>query len=503
MIQSLKDEFLPSSLSIILAEGNPIPYVTLDCDNFQNLTKIECGSTCTKYLSFPLVKRICSESLNFIVPTEYTKHLILPPGHLLTEKDLLSNFVDNPERTLLSIADDEIKIEALTWLTQDSKCNFANLDLDSHVWLNENKGRLSCISLPYIHTLTLTNCKLQTLRIFGDISKIKHLNLCNNNLKTLSLGQAVPSLETLNVAENSITTIDFDREDLPCLGLLTFGSTETCFVSRRVLEEYLADRLALSVPEKYRNKLLRPTWQIITRGKAAVRKYTENSVLDVSHINNISMKVETIHYELETVREFTGVDFTEEKQLCQYFKKEGLSKLFQHPSLKCITYTFLSDCSLNALPNWNVMDNLIFADISGNRLEEIPGHDKIQKLNISKNNFNKISFGESLFPKLTHLQVQDNSLTSLSVEDTMCSLETLNVSNNPIEEINFDAERFTKLKSITFGSDKTCYISNRILNLVIEETLAINVSEQHRKRPIITAMANTGKGITVTERLSG
>ena len=67
---------------------------------------------------------------------------------------------------------------------------------------------------------------------------------------------------------------------------------------------------------------------------------------------------------------------------------------------------------------------------------------------------------------MKELIVSNNNLTEVPVDMTMSSLEAVDVTNNPIREIDCDVEQLSHLKKITFGSNQTWFVSARVLNRI-------------------------------------
>ena len=413
MIQEIDDTLLPMSIRILSIEGNPIEYLNINCSKFPHLRSLEFGSRFIRYVSFSVVR--CLSHGNASIPLEYRQYLHLPPPALLENKDQLVHYCQNPERYLVEISDMEARSEALQWLFCRSGFPFSKLNFDSQAWLLDRRVDLSCISLNNIDTLILSNCDLETIPKFSDMSKLKHLAVSNNKLTDILLDEALVSLETLDLVGNSIRKIEIESEQFPELRRISFGSDQTWFVGPTVLSKFMTGTLSLHVPKIHQNSLLVPPWEIIEKGIGSVRKYTNSISLDVSHISDHEKKREAIEHQLSRhATNFTSLYFTNEKEYCQYIRHDGLTSLFQHQSLAFVKYLFISDCGLESIPDWNGMANLIFADVSGNKMDKVPRSDSIKELNISRTKFVKLVSFEQLFPSLVSVFVGSDLLKFVS-----------------------------------------------------------------------------------------
>ena len=104
-------------------------------------------------------------------------------------------------------------------------------------------------------------------------------------------------------------------------------------------------------------------------------------------------------------------------------------------------------------------------------------------------------------PQLKHLDVSQNEITTTAIEEVMPSLETLNITENGIKELDLDFKYFPKLKGITFGSDETWFVSPKTLHQFAERRLKLDVPERYRKNLIRPEWKIIGQGSKSVQEL--
>ena len=485
-ISILEQEHLPSSLKQLRIAGNPMKYVVIDSSKLSKLSILHCGSHKTEYISSRLVERVYHDDLEIYVPLQYEEYLNMPPSIVFSDRKQLSDYVEFPERFLGAKADVTERLSALRWLAQDNR---SSLNLHSQIWLSDTD--LNSVSCKNIQTLSLSHCNLQLMPNLKDMSQLEFLDLSSNSFATICFEEVMSSLNTLNLSGNPINTIDFSDSVIPNLRLIIIGSPRTRFISREVLKKVSQKTLILKVVPECRQYLWGPDWKTIANGDTAIHQYLNLGRFDVSHLTDLEQKKETLKYQLGQNTHLTEFYLSKERLFCEYLGPEDLS-LFFH-SLKYVKYLFITDCGINLVLDWKSMSNLHYADLSGNNLEELAPSDTIEQLKLQRNKFVRFSFRQ--FPKLTQVDLSSNFIDSLHTDAPVEFLHTLNISDNPVPDINFEVEKFPNIQSITFGSSKTHYISDIVLSQVAHQKLYIQVSKAHRECLVMPNWTTISKGI--------
>ena len=344
------------------------------------------------------------------ITLQYKEQLYLPPGNILGDRKQLLNYLQAPETFLKLLPNTEVKMCAFQWLLCRSGYNPKNLNFDTQEWLSDTKVVFDSISFKNIEILRLSNCELKSITTFKDLSNVKELVVSNNNLTAVPVDMTMSSLEVLDVTNNPIREIDCDVEQLSHLKKISFGSNQTWFVSARVLNRYAEGKLILRVAEIYREHLLLPTWEKIQKGTESVRGFLNSTSLDVSHIPDSNRKWSATQCLSERPDiKITSLYLSGEKEFCKFLGHTRLASLF----LPHLTYIFLSNCGLEALPDWSSLTGLRFADVSRNDLHAIPENSSVERMNISGNKLQPLMLFTETFPKLTEITAGSNNLEFL------------------------------------------------------------------------------------------
>ena len=414
-IQDLDSEMFPASIRKISVKCNNIQCINLDCSKFPNLKEIVCGSERTRYITCPLISKIHSTNFKITIPENFAQYLFMPPAIVLKDREHLSSYVKHPEGYLAKVAI-EYRSDALQWLFSSSKPEFLCLDFSMQKWFfqPENDVDFSCISLQNVSSLTLSDCSLRTWPEFVGLSKLKCLNLSDNRLDNISPGIEMSALESLNIANNPIEEIDFNVDVFPKLKDLIMGSSGTRFISVRVLNQTLdGNRLVLNIPEElHRQNLLLPSWNTITEGRDSIRRYVSSKTLgpSVSHILDHESRLTALLWQLdknEKEKTFTILDFSNQGDFCRNI---SFSTIFEHDSMQHVTEVNLSDCDLEAIPDWSNLSSLTKADLSGNDLTEVPSSKTLECLDFTGCKMKVLSFPAGQFPKLQEVRAGSDDL---------------------------------------------------------------------------------------------
>ena len=252
-ISELNEDSLPTFVRKLLIDGNPIICVNLNCDRFQNLYEIQCGSKSTKYISDKILHRCASDNFNIVIPETYKRYLYMPPSLVLDNKHDLQMYLKKPVKYVWLLKSDSEKIEGLMWIMKSKISNFFNIGFAAEKWICDNYRTKYFSKQIYMNNLCF-------------------LSLNTSGLLNLSKLPSILFLEVLDVSDNLMQEIDFDVDSFPKLKMLKFGSNQTQFVALRILSRTIKEGLRLWVPKKFRKHLLVPSWKVLKRGHRCCEK---------------------------------------------------------------------------------------------------------------------------------------------------------------------------------------------------------------------------------------
>lgn len=112
--------------------------------------------------------------------------------------------------------------------------------------------------------------------------------------------------------------------------------------------------------------------------------------------------------------------------------------------------------NINVVSNW---DNLISLSFSGNKIENIPDLSKLEYIdtvNLSNNKIEEITGGSAV---LKELNIDNNNLNSLAGIEQYSNLEILSISNNQISFLN-ELESLEKLENLNINKNQINDIGN-------------------------------------------
>ena len=389
-ISDLNEDSLPTFVRKLIIDGNPIICVSLNCDKFQNLYEIQCGSKSTKYISDKILHRCASDKFNIVIPETYKRYLYMPPSLILDNKHDLQMYLKKPVKYVWLLKSDSEKIEGLMWIMKSKISNFFNVGFAAEKWIFDNYRTKYFSKQIYMNNLSLLS--LNTIGLL-DLSKLP----------------SILFLEVLDVSDNLMQEIDFDVDSFPKLKLLTFGSNQTQFVALRILSRTIKEGLRLWVPKKFRKYLLVPSWKVLKRGHRGVKNYIASETLGPQESNQLKAIQWQLHKREKPVR---SVILSETKAL----KYDDFTKLMIHPALRFVTEVSLSYCGIQELPEWNHLKWLKFACVRGNSLKSIPDSASLVSLDIAENFMTTLKLFRKEFPKLKNVVAGSATMQFISFE---------------------------------------------------------------------------------------
>ena len=444
-----------TSVEEIKLVGNPIVGFDFDAKNLPNLKSLKIGSSCTRYISLQLLDYVVKNPLKVECHEYYRSFLLYPGAEYLKNKGNIRVFVQHFTLNLLSIPQN-YRIEALAWILEHSASALKSLNLSYCYELEEEKRNIERIMEIFeMEKSNLVRIKHLYLRTLGlplvlDLSPLKcliELDYCHNKIKDIANIRLPENLEILRLEGNSISNIDMSETVLGNLRELHCGSTCNFCISFSVFEKFVRGSLKLFVVEDYLNNLLFPLPKLVTISERTTevrvvwQQYIRYPEVFLHKLPSKELKWEALEWLLSSSgKTFTSLNFSEMDWI---FDTEEREISFLINRVFSSTMNDLKDINLSLCGILDMQQLLCFSNI--------------QTMNLSS-----------------------NKLTTISGV-TLDRLTNLDVSENPIEMIDFDQDCFPTLKIICFGSEQTTFVSVRVLRFFCEKNLEVKVPEDKRQ----------------------
>ena len=454
------DNVSSDSVQEIKLQGNPIVGFDFDTKFLPNLKNLKMGSCCTRYLSLHLLDCIVNTPLKVECVEEYSSYLMYPTAACLKNKGSVRIFLQNASLNLTSIPSDA-RNSAFVWILEHCGSALKSLNMSIGFEREEEKGIMDSIieifgleksNLIKIESLYLRNLGLTVAPDLLDLKSLRKLDLGYNNIETFDNVRLPENLETLYLDGNPIDNVNMLSTSLEHLRELHCGSTCNFCISFPVIDKFVHRSLKLRVADEFLGNVLLPSSELLvnsersTEMKVAWQRYIKSPEVFLHKLKCTELKVKALEWLLcNSGKEFTLVDFS------------GMEWIFDTSKQQT---SFLLDAIFS-----DTLNNLKEINVSG------CGTQNMEKL--------------LCFPGAQSMNVSSNQLVSISGV-TLDRLISLEVSDNPIEIIDFDPDCFPQLKSICFGSEKTTFVSQRVLRLFCEKSLDCYMRSRVPVRPVVS-----------------
>ena len=272
----------------------------------------------------------------------------------------------------------------------------------------------------------------------SSLFSLKNIDVSDNKITEINEKCLSVSVKTFLLSGNPIEYVKIDCRNFPHLTEISCGSKHTSYISTEILQK-------VSVPEKYRYYLCMPPKVVFDEDR--INDYILNPEKYLIKIKNMNKKMQALQWLIIKENfQFRFVDFTAQLWL---FKGnfDFSSKTFR----KVLSLT-LDNCGIQELPTISGIETLKYLSLSDNKLSEFPMFQ---------------------IPKL----------------------KSLNLSGNPIKEIDFDTDAFPELTTLTFGSEETRFITVRVLNQFRIGKLNLDVPDNYRRHLLLPQWNDLEKGI--------
>ena len=428
-----------ATLAEIRATGNPIKEIDLDTTFLPSLHNLVVGSKETKYISLRILQIVREKQLNLDIPDDYLNYLVFPSKSYLKNEESLWEFVDNPSLDLTVVPTTE-HLTTCEWVLARNGSKLKTLKISRDVELDEESDIIPVFNshrtqLHQLMCLSLTKVSLKLLPDLSSLSNLWNVDLRFNNIRELNQKFLPCSLRKLNVQGNPILSLHVDPDRFPNLAELGCGSPDTHYVTTPILKKVHDGDLNLLVPDDLKEHLYLPP-PTVFEDPGQMIEYIDHPERFLPSIAEDGNKQAALEW-LFTSRGWSSsmLDFSSQRWLHDGDVDTGFV------DLQNVDILILRDCALVRMPEFGHLD------------------------------------------ALKHLNLADNELKTLCFGEVMHSLETLDVTNNRMEELDFDADTLPCLKVLKFGSPCTKYVSHRVLN--VAHRISLDASDDYRDKLLL------------------
>ncbi len=437
-IQNIDETKLPDCVQNLDVQLNPVQAFNSSFSCLSSLCSLHLASPETKYLCYPLLQRVLKLNAFWIDETS-AKSLLYPSHTTAIDKEKLQKFVKRRKFALSGVPDDE-KVATVVWLTEKCGAQFKRLDLSG-------EGNLLSIGalkwkkffkpiwcFEELKEIFMSNCDLTTFPDLSKMSTLKTIDLSHNKLTHLAESCLPKSLQTLFFHGNPVESFDSDLSNYVSHKIhVSIGSPDTRFISTPLMKMVRSGTLHLGVPEEFRPYLWLPHRVVFDSPAEHLSKYIEHPERFLIHIPGIEDGIRAFQWLFTASNtNFSCIDFTKQRWLFDH--NVDLSCV----RLKRVQTLVLSECNLEKLPKFQEVKHLKHLDLSCNRFTQVP------------------------------------------TETDLSGLETLNLENNLMEELDFEPDQFPKLSQLVFGSLSCKYISTPVLKKCLTRNFQLFVPEMSR-----------------------
>ena len=427
LIESLKG-LENKSLKTLVADGNLFSVLDFDPSRVPSLEEVSFGSEACQLVSFQILQKASLGVPRLKLSGMGTQTLIIPPPDILETPKELEAYVQNSEMTLnrFNTSEPEKQYESLLWTIEENKSvSFDILNLAGESAFCEAVGMSGLQSIIakmlQMTKLDLSDCQLDRIPDVEALTELQTLKLKRNNISSVETTSS-ESVISVDLQYNPIHGINLNRDSIPSLKVLKFGSPQTKYVSLSVLGEVGAGTLNVEVASDHANTLVFPPANCLSDA-GSLASFVDSASLDL-----LSVPIEERNDVLKWVLKNSGSalksliisDFME--------NSEGISDLFgifeeEKDKLVQLRYLKAQNLGLKSLPDLSNLQNLSTADFSHNYIETVG----------SRN------------------------------EPASRSLTDLNLAMNPIVAFNTDFSDFPALEKLSLGSPQMKYICHPLL----------------------------------------
>ena len=529
-------------LEILMIQDNPIETVTIHPDNFPKLKLLFFGSSCTKFVCGHLLDKFSKGNLHLEIDPRYVENLIVPfpdvfssnasdrstsfglsrfsypMGSLplttntrslvrgdtshsrsvlgtsrlqsvnTTDKDMYKIMSRKPtfSKSLTStnifrvsdpIPPNRRKVRAISRYLQAVKVRLSlgnvsnvedrykaytlivkeiNIEKDVYEfslsdqaefcqWLGQEKLNdfLRQPGLHNLHSLYLSNCEIDFLPELHHIKSLRVLDVSHNPIRNI-LHKLIsnPTIETLNIKETKVEAIHFDLKVMKSLNQLQVGSPSLKIISKEILGQMRVGKIKIDV-EDHGDCLIYPKLQV----------FDDLQLLD-DFLENTEMKITPDEVQ----------DPEQRYEIMRWQLQEGYTESLDLSSQPDLFEVIIQRGGVESLFTVFNMRRLHTLNLAHTGIKEVP-------------NLNSFTLLQNL--DLSHNQIKD------TVSVAHKSIQKMALHNNPIPCLNFEPDNLPEIRSVSFGSLTSRFISFPILEQVCIKQINLSVVEGFQENMLL------------------
>ena len=448
-LTSLDVDIKNGSLKELNVTKNPIVSISSNMNNFPSLVKLHVGSPEMKYLAPTLLQRI-STNFNVFTDNSCKDSLVYPQHKTLKNNSELKAFLEKRSLKLDNVKDSE-KVDCFGWLMDLNSMQFKSLSLSNQERFLQNERVDLCVclkknTLQAITELYLDNCGLHSIPDLSSNLYLETIDIKYNNIESLEQNFLPVTVKNIFLEGNPIPCVHIDHNVAPELSSVGCGSEMTQYISSSIIER-MTRSVVVTVAKQYKQYLVLPPLVVLEQ-REHLLAYVDHPEKYLAHIRR-EIRPEALDWLVKKNKsELTDLDFTSQKWLFPIGKDSFLNGF----NLTTVQSLVLSNCGLQKIPN---LKSLV---------------------------------------DLKSLGLHDNALYCLYMEEPFPTVETLNITRNPLNEIDFNTKMLPNLKHLVLGSDQTNFIANRVLTLVAKGILNIDIPREFRAKLFLPRWKDISSG---------
>ena len=429
---------LPSTLTEIYLQGNPVEGIDFGEDFLPRLKKLGIGSPNTKYISFKVLDRIHNTMLELEMSDENKIHLVFPNSTNLSK---LGKFLEDATFDSTTVSDKE-SVSASLWILEHCASMMKSLVLEGKCLEDEDIEKLMTMfvkglsKLKILERISMNRLQIKQLHNLSMLNHFRSVDYSQNDIDYIDYHNVpTETLDEIDLSLNSIIEFDSTFCEFSKLTKLHIGSPHTKYIMYPLLQKGVSG-LHLTVSETCNDSLLFPPFSS-TADQDRLREFVEQKQLTVRHVDKKWKEEGMIWLLAKSQAEFKTLDLSDETDLCE---SVDLFEIFvSNQCLKNLTKINLSSSGLELMPQMTSLLALKSLDISNNRLK---------------------NFTAAYCPE--------------KVEEPF-------IQGNAISYIDIDCDKFSELATLQCGSRSTGLISSQILDKWYNSKLNLIIPSEYEK----------------------
>ena len=396
------------------------------------LESVKIWVPCTKYVSSRVLE--AAQRISLDASDDYRDNLLLPTWDIIANgSDAIVPYVDCPVLRASHIVYPVQRLDALWWQINKGESTFSVINFShdesfcKHIIEDGLSNIFSHPSLTLSVTeINLSNCGLETLPEWNSMKSLKIANLSCNKLKSVPESS---TLMSLHVVDNDMRVLSLERRMFPNLINIEAGSSRLQFITFESLKEF-----SVKIDEKYHRFLIMPP-RCVWDNADGLKRYVSEASYPVEcliHVDDSSLKDAISWLGNDADITFVELDLSNRSEFVKRIGLDKFGELLHGRNLKELMSLNLNQCGIKELLD----------------LEHLK--------------------------QLKTLCMADNGIVDIKTL-IHSSLDTLDVTNNPIHTIDVNFEQCPLLKHIRAGSLNTQSVSLNVLQRIADDKLRISI----------------------------